>query len=516
MHTPCGSCAECCLSRQNSNSRTAKHQTGAFRTSSKFGSLDAAGEPSVQPLWLVDDQVEYHVAGEIQTAIDTGHGVDIRNNEHGQETMFVAVSRPVTDKENPDSYFSADKNVTLVVSKELSELNSVIAKLHKEVIVSSSILIGIAGIFGIVVMRRINRKTREDSANLEHRVETRTEEIVMLQMLSSLLNTCGSLDEASKVISELIPKILPGSCGGISIFKASRNRLDLMVHWGDHFPSKLSMMPHDCWSLRKGHQHSTLDRGVLLPCDHWLTSSEHTICMPLLAQGETVGVLHIEYQDSIAFKETAHLREAIAEQTGLTLANIRLRQELREQARKDPMTGMYNRLHLMEELENTMHPDADGIVKCAVLMVDADHFKSFNDNFGHDAGDMVLKAIAGKIEDGSRETGLACRYGGEEFCVLMPGATIETAMRTGEAIRESISELDLSMNGLPLGKVSVSIGAAVAPEHTTDKYQIISLADAALYKAKENGRNCVEMYNPDPAKPALVDDTPVDDIRKVS
>ena len=431
---------------------------------------------------------------EIKQAYLTGAGHVTRTSEvTGYQVMHVTLR--LSEKDTPAAYPQSGPMVVRV-TRPLSLIDDTISGFHNELLKIGAAISLLAILMSIAGVWFLSRQMQRDSDSLEARVEDRTEEVVMLQMLSSLLNTCGSLEEASKVLSELVPKLLPHASGGISIYKASRNRLDLFCQWGPHFQGQPSLNPHDCWALRKGHQHHATTRGVRLPCDHWTGDANETLCIPLLAQGETVGVLHLDYFGNDHRQQAMHIREAIAEQTGLTLANIQLRQQLREQARRDPMTGLYNRLHLMEVMESFFQDKGEAPGESAVLMLDADHFKRFNDNFGHDAGDLVLKAIAKEIRRACESGGLACRYGGEEFCVFVANAEKSLVTTLAESIRHAISDLNLSINNLPLGTVTVSIGIAFGPEHAENEKTLISLADTALYRAKEAGRDQVVIYSP--------------------
>ena len=431
---------------------------------------------------------------EIKQAYLTGHGHVTRTHEMADYKVMHVTLR-LTEKEA--ARFSSQPGPLVIrITRPLSLIDDTISGFHNELLKVGAAISLLAVLMSIAGVWFLSRQMQHDSDSLEARVEDRTEEVVMLQMLSSLLNTCGSLEEASKVLSELVPKLLPYASGGISIYKASRNRLDLFCQWGPHFQGQPSLNPHDCWALRKGHQHHATTRGVRLPCDHWTGDANETLCIPLLAQGETVGVLHLDYFGNDHRQQATHIREAIAEQTGLTLANIQLRQQLREQARRDPMTGLYNRLHLMEVMESFFQDKGESLGESAVLMLDADHFKRFNDNFGHDAGDLVLKAIAKEIRRATESSGLACRYGGEEFCVFVANADKALVTTMAESIRHAISDLNLSINNLPLGTVTMSIGIAFGPEHAQNEKALISLADAALYEAKEAGRDQVVIYAP--------------------
>ena len=200
---------------------------------------------------------------------------------------------------------------------------------------------------------------------------------------------------------------------------------------------------------------------------------------------------------------------AVAEQIGLTLANIQLRDSLREQAIRDPLIGLFNRRYMLEVLDQA-HSRAERTAgEIAVMMIDLDHFKRFNDNFGHDAGDHVLKAVAQALKDSLRQEEVACRYGGEEFCIVCPSTDEAQAMQIAQRICKRVRELELSMNQLSLGTVTTSIGIAVYPQHGAAMDDVIRVADEALYAAKQNGRDRAEValvpdagVSEQPAEPA--------------
>ncbi len=454
------------------------------------GKVIADSEVETSLIHTIDNHAD---RPEIKEALKTGTGYSVRYSDTEQhDVMYVAIRLDAAPSEmknptQPGASIIRISRAQGLIARAISDFQLELLKIGFAITLLSIVI-------SVVGVTYLSRKIKKDSDSLEARVENRTEEIVMLQMLSSLLNTCESLDEASTVMAELVPKLLPGCSGGISIFKASRNRLDLLSHWGEDFNSRSSLNPHDCWALKKGHQHYATARGVVLPCEHWLNTANNTLCIPLLAQGETVGVLHLDYHHCDIESDSSHIRESIAEQTGLTLANIQLRQQLREQAQRDPMTGLYNRIFLSDSMDNFMHAEDNREKTCAVLMIDADNFKRFNDNFGHDAGDLVLKAIAGEIQRNCGDKGLPCRYGGEEFCVFLPEVDKEAALVRAEVMRQSIASLNLSINNLPLGNITVSIGIALAPEHTKEQKTLISQADKALYQAKEAGRDQIVVF----------------------
>src|SRR5439155_466039 len=136
----------------------------------------------------------------------------------------------------------------------------------------------------------------------------------------------------------------------------------------------------------------------------------------------------------------------------------------------------------------------------AAIMLDIDHFKRFNDSFGHEAGDLVLRELAGALGRSTRGSDVASRYGGEEFLVLLPECPFDAALRRAERMREDVAKLELRYDDRPLGPVTVSLGVAVFPDHTKESEELLRFADEALYAPKQAGRNRVVAYSADPQK----------------
>ncbi|HUI40956.1 MAG TPA: diguanylate cyclase [Terriglobia bacterium] len=182
---------------------------------------------------------------------------------------------------------------------------------------------------------------------------------------------------------------------------------------------------------------------------------------------------------------------------------VEAREALRAQAIRDVLTGLFNRRYLEEALARELRRAAHGSTPLTVLMFDLDHFKNFNDTHGHGAGDDLLKHLGALIEARTRRGDVSCRYGGEEFVLIMPGATADVGRRRGDDFRQVICEARVEHQGKPLGPISVSVGVASFPEHGTTPAELLQAADDALYRAKAAGRNCVVVHNPaTPAAPA--------------
>jgi diguanylate cyclase (GGDEF)-like protein len=185
------------------------------------------------------------------------------------------------------------------------------------------------------------------------------------------------------------------------------------------------------------------------------------------------------------------LAVTVAEQFALALANLRLRETLRGQSIRDPLTGLFNRRYMEETLDRELSRAARERRPLSVILLDIDRFKHFNDTFGHEAGDTVLASLGALLRGASRAGDVACRYGGEEFVLILPAASLADAQRRAEEIREAIRGLRVTHNGRPLEAVRCSMGVAAFPEHGEVGGALLRAADAALYRAKREGRDQV-------------------------
>lgn len=224
------------------------------------------------------------------------------------------------------------------------------------------------------------------------------------------------------------------------------------------------------------------------------------LCVPLMAQGTSLGIFHIRFlscatqgREAGALEAKQRLAVAVAENLSLALANLKLRESLQNQAIHDPLTGLYNRRYLEETMDRELHRARRQQTFLGVVMMDLDHFKDFNDIFGHTAGDALLSAVANVITTGIRAEDIACRYGGEEFLLIMPGASLETTRERAENLRQSLKNLQVKYQGQLLKSTTISLGVAIFPDHGLTAEEVIAAADAALYRAKQAGRDRVEI-----------------------
>ena len=201
------------------------------------------------------------------------------------------------------------------------------------------------------------------------------------------------------------------------------------------------------------------------------------------ASSATAQEAHADPLDTLAQQAVA-----VGERISLALANLRLREVLRGQSLRDPLTGLFNRRYMEESLERELRRAVRNNLSVALLMLDIDHFKRFNDTFGHQAGDTLLRALGDFLMKRTRGQDAACRYGGEEFALILSGTSSESAHKRAELLREELTHLTVEHAGQVLGSVTLSIGVAAFPGHDSSE-ELIRAADQALYRAKAEGRD---------------------------
>jgi diguanylate cyclase (GGDEF)-like protein len=289
------------------------------------------------------------------------------------------------------------------------------------------------------------------------------------------------------------------------MFSRSRNRVESAAEWGI-CPIGQIFSPEQCWALRRGCTHVHPGGPSNPRCSHLLGEGA-SVCIPLIANGDAIGTLSIQNDDLLtpssepvsdpdAFARRRQLAAAVAEHIAVAVANLNLREDLRLQAVRDPLTGLYNRRYMQEFLERELHSARRKNRPLAVMMLDLDHFKRYNDNHGHSAGDQALAAVGETLLRCVRAEDVACRYGGEEFALILPECSLQQATVRAEEICKRLREYGTHTNQHAKEALTVSIGVAAFVE-TTDRVDLLlKFADDALYQAKRTGRDRVVVANP--------------------
>jgi diguanylate cyclase (GGDEF)-like protein len=324
-------------------------------------------------------------------------------------------------------------------------------------------------------------------------LRSKHQETALLLGMGELLQASKTLEEACSVIGQFAPKFFDEQPGSMFLFNATHKLLEERSTWG---PTSIARTPavfaaDDCWALRRGQLHWYDPTSVRMPCKHvGEPGPRGSLCQPLLAQGEVLGILHItsEHEISDDFRKRGAI---LGEQLSMALANLALREKLRSQSIRDPLTGLFNRRYTEETLGRELHRASRSAESLAVMMLDVDHFKRFNDTFGHEAGDQVLCEIGKALSAHTRASDVVSRMGGEELLVVLPGARGEDAERKAQELRAAISKLRIMHAGRDLGEVTISVGVAIHPQHGATAGELLRIADAALYTAKREGRDRV-------------------------
>lgn len=309
----------------------------------------------------------------------------------------------------------------------------------------------------------------------------------LLARMTQRLQGCENFADVINVAELFAPNIAPGIAGRLYILDRDPWQMRCVAEWLSPDGQNTPFHPDECWAVRRGQSHPPVNGEPDIACYHLPeTSLNNTLCVPLIAQGEAIGLLTFQNITPETAPSRAYL-ELMAEALGLALANQRLRDALLEKALFDPLTGLRNRHHLEDTLRTQMAQAMRNHEPVSCLMIDIDHFKSINDRFGHEAGDQVIKSVASIVQRAVHDSGLAFRYGGEEFLAILSGANEDVAQACATDIFNSVHELSLRYGLSEIGPVDVSIGIASYPQHAQSD-SLLRAADVALYRAKELGR----------------------------
>ena len=330
-------------------------------------------------------------------------------------------------------------------------------------------------------------------AKLVAELTERSKLSTLLTRMGELLQSCGTVQEAFSIVLGFAAKMFPDLGGALILLNASRNLLEVAGSWGDCQLAAEVFEPNACWALRVGRPYLLEAGDRSAQCAHVQGLQGSSLCIPMQAQGDALGVLHFQAgnRSHNLSEQELTLAGTFAEQIGLSLANIRLREALRSQSIRDSVTGLFNRRYLEETMEREVHRAARTGQSLGVIMLDLDHFKRFNDTFGHEAGDFVLHNMGVFFAKHTRADDIACRYGGEEFVLILPNASVEATQARAEQLRVGARELSFTHRGSALGTVTISVGVAAFPVHGPSPKQLLAAADTALYEAKKGGRDRV-------------------------
>ena len=359
---------------------------------------------------------------------------------------------------------------------------------------------------GQIFVHALDRKRKADElAETQHTMQRRlalleqhTSENVLLKELGDLLQICRTVDEAYPIIARYAQQLVPVGSGALYLMHEVDEPVENVAAWGESPPAEAELAVNECWALRRGRLHLVSNSAKDLNCAHLKPPLPPSyLCTPLIAQGDTIGLLHLRFAKDNPPKHPDHLEDSqrlsvmIAEHIALALSNLSLRDKLRSQAIRDPLTGLFNRRYMEETLDREIRRAVRHTIPVSVILFDIDHLKNVNDGYGHDAGDAALKALGNLMMKTFRGEDVPCRFGGDEFTIILPEASVSDAFRRAEQFRETFKRLEFEHEGKHFGPLTLSLGISAYPDHGSSVERLLQIADAAAYAAKAQGRDRV-------------------------
>jgi diguanylate cyclase (GGDEF)-like protein len=342
----------------------------------------------------------------------------------------------------------------------------------------------------VVLHRQAEWRGRIQSGQYRQ-AESSKKQIEELFAMTDMLQAAENHEDAGAVLLATARRLLPDFSGALYVFNNSRERLDLAKAWNvsEGFRPGETLPPHHCWALKRGKPHINDPNTGTLCCMHDIGTAS-TVEVPMLARGQVHGLLILAIEAEDAFQKLLEVRRvarALADSMSLALSNISLREKLRTQSLRDPLTGLYNRRYMEDALGRYISLAERSGSATSVVMIDLDNFKRLNDEHGHPKGDAVLRDVAAQLTAALRPSDVIARYGGEELIVILPNCGLEDAALKAEMLRMRIESLS-DAHGM---SVTASFGVASVPETSTGAADVIPVADAALYAAKKAGKNMI-------------------------
>ncbi len=308
------------------------------------------------------------------------------------------------------------------------------------------------------------------NADLFYQLEERNREILLINEMSSALQKCNGVREALEAAAQYGNRFFPFTEGVFFMPKYDAHPVEEVVSWGGLDEKEAKKI---------------------------INSAKQKLCIPLKARDENIGILYLRKKKGAnsngLFLDDSQKRliTTFTDQISLALDNLKLREILTYQALRDSLTGLYNRRYMEESLKRKLSRAKRKKGTLSLMMLDIDFFKRVNDTYGHKAGDKVLIKLSRILNTHIRKGDIACRYGGEEFLIILPDVELPVAYDRGEKIRKVFKNCSFELGNQRLGPITVSIGIVAYPTHGETPHKLLMEADKALYKAKMTGRDRV-------------------------
>ena len=399
----------------------------------------------------------------------------------------------------------SDQEQMLLTQRTASSQSRLVASVFTEItFIGLSILV--FGILFAILLRdtlrrqRIGKRVAAANDRLAKTVQAMEETAQQSSLMTAARNElqlCVNVQQVYDTAAGSFSRLLPGTGGCLYIINNSRQNVEVVSSWGSVNLDDFSP-PDNCCGLRSGQPRWRQPGISEIHCAHFSGQApDRYLCRPIVAHGNTIGILYVQC-DTDELVELVNARmdnlRQLLQITGLAVATLNLQSKLENQSIRDSLTGLFNRHFMQMSMEREMARAKRRKQIMAVLMLDVDHFKKFNDTHGHAAGDAVLKAVSEVFAKNVRTEDIACRYGGEEFTIILPDTSVEGACDRADSILSAVSLLRVQVGNEIFGDLSVSIGLSFFPGDGDTSDQLLQRADTALYRAKRQGRNRLSLY----------------------
>jgi diguanylate cyclase (GGDEF)-like protein/PAS domain S-box-containing protein len=344
---------------------------------------------------------------------------------------------------------------------------------------------------------RLLQKANRGMVSWLKKLQERTRDMNELNELGKHLQGCQTIAEACAISVRYIKRICPQSRGALYLIDEADHCAKAAITWGE--PHALTAFtPENCRAIQDGYEHLVDENHPGPLCGHITgPASDQYLCLPLVVNAETIGILHLsqpdgsgrDRQETGSLEYKAQIIVSIASHISISLSNIKLRETLLQQSIRDVLTGLFNRRYMEETLVRELSRAEREHKPVGLIMFDIDHFKQLNDTAGHHSGDALLRALGAYLNRVTRGGDIVCRYGGDEFLAVLPGAGRENARQFAEKIRQGIKELQVGQLESPSVRCTISLGVAVYPEDGSTSETLLKAADNALYRAKNEGKD---------------------------
>ena len=335
-------------------------------------------------------------------------------------------------------------------------------------------------------------------------------EVRLLGRMANLVLSCLTQEEARVVAARFLPQLFPGETGALFVRHSAQDLYNPIVFWGEERQWQ-SFSGQDCWSLRRRRIHIVREDKDQPPCPHADHDPERwiSLCIPMTAREDTLGVFHLlvpveamgskqggegagtDSGDTLAGKR--RLAALAADLLTLLLVNLRLRKQIDDLSVRDALTGCFNRRYLEETLARELKSSQRTGRQIAVILMDIDHFGQFTEVFGHGASGMVLRDLGNFLRENIRDVDVPCRYGADEFALLLPDTSLAACRTRAEHLHAMIRDLSLQDGHAHMRRITISMGIAACPDQGETMCDLMEAVKAALKNAKQTGRDRISV-----------------------